>query len=183
MKSSNRQNLRTMTQSAIFAALLCVLSPIAIPVGAVPITLSIFLVMLTGVVLEWRQAGMAVLVYLLIGAVGLPVFSGGQAGFAVFIGPTGGYLWCYLPMVILISMVSHCGGATTRMAVFGNALALVLCYTTGTAQFTFLSRCDIETALAVCVFPFVALDVIKLVAAAVLGNALRLRLQASGLMK
>lgn len=89
---AEKMRIRATVQSAIFAALLCIFSPIAIPVGAIPVTLSIFIVLLTGLILDWKQAGAAVLSYMLIGAFGLPVFSGGQAGIGVFLGVTGGYL-------------------------------------------------------------------------------------------
>lgn len=182
MSSGRTLQTRALAQSALFAALLCLLSPIAIPLGSIPVTLSVFVVMLTGVVLPWRQAGAAVLAYLLIGLVGLPVFSGGQAGIAVFLGPTGGYLWCYLPMVVVCSLLS--GGAEVRIyrVVAGNLLALALCYATGTAQFMLIMDCSASYALRICVLPFLLLDAVKLFLAALLGVRIRNRLCNAGLL-
>lgn len=172
---------RSMTQCALFAALLCILSPIALPIGLIPVTLSVFVVLLTGVVLPWKQAASAVLVYLLIGFVGLPVFSGGQAGLGVLTGPTGGYLWCYLPMVALVSQMSHGKRENLAMTALGALLALLLCYTAGTLQFVLTSKCALAYALRLCVLPFLGFDLLKVAAAVVLGMQIRRRLQAAGM--
>lgn len=174
--------IRSMAQSALFAALLCILSPIAIPVGLIPVTLSVFVVLLTGIVLPWKQAAMAALVYLLIGFMGLPVFSGGQAGLGVLAGATGGYLWCYLPMAALASKLSHSGRQNLGMAVLGALLALLLCYTTGTLQFALTTNCALAYAFRVCVLPFVGFDLLKVAAAVLLGMQIRRRLQAAGML-
>lgn len=183
MESQKLLHTQALAQSALFAALLCILAPIAIPVGTIPVTLAVFVVMLAGIVLPWRQAGAALLAYLLMGLIGLPVFSGGQAGAAVFIGPTGGYLWCYLPMAVVISWICGRRELNVGRALLGNALALILCYATGTAQFMLIMDCSTAYALRICVVPFVLVDVVKAIAAAVLGVQIRKRLQIAGLLK
>lgn len=182
MRSRKKISLRAMTQSALFASLLCILSPVAIPAGPIPVTLGVFAVLFAAVVLPWKQAGTAVLVYLFIGLIGIPVFSGGGAGPAVFAGATGGYLWCYLPMAILAAWIARRGTASVGMALLGNLLALLLCYAMGTLQFTRIMACSISYALGVCVYPFVFWDAVKLIAAALLGVKTRRRLQAAGLL-
>ena len=93
-----------LTTCAVFAAILCLLSPIALPLGGpVPFALQIFAVMLCSVTLEWGTAQFAVLVYLLLGLF-LPIFSGGNTGFTAIPGPTGGYIWSYLLMVPVIRL-------------------------------------------------------------------------------
>ena len=93
-----KSKLSSMLQCSLFAALLCVLSPLTIPVGAVPVSLGIFAVLLCSSVLGMRRSLVAVLVYIALGAVGLPVFAGWQGGFGVLAGPTGGYIWSYIPV-------------------------------------------------------------------------------------
>ena len=171
---------RGLVQAALFAALLCVLSPIAIPVGPVPVTLGVFVVLLAGVVLPWKRASAAVLVYILIGLAGLPVFSGGGGGFGVLAGPTGGYLWCYLPMAALVSRLSRGGG--WKMAAFASILGVLLCYLLGTLQFTIVMNCGWGEALALCVWPFVPFDAAKILGAALLGTRLKRQLQAAELL-
>lgn len=170
-------NPRGLVQSALFAALLCVLSPIAVPLGPVPLTLGIFAVLLTGMVLPWRQACAAVVVYLLIGMAGLPVFSGGAAGFGVILGPTGGYLWSYLPMAVLVSALKR-----WMKGIPVCLLALLLCYWGGTQQFVCLMDCSWKYALSVCVIPFAIFDLIKVLLASLLGTRIRQRLEQAELI-
>lgn len=178
-----RAKLQNLAQSALFAAVLCILSPVAIPVGPVPLSLGVFAVMLAGVVLEWKQAAAAALVYLMLGAIGLPVFSGGGAGFGVLIGPTGGYLWCYIPMVMLVSHFSRKGRADLPAAMLSMAAAMLLCYAVGTYQFMWLTDTGWAAALGLCVWPFLGFDILKIVLAALLGLRIRRQLRAAGLMK
>lgn len=173
---------RSMAQSSLFTALLCILSPVAIPLGPIPVTLAIFAVLLTGIVLPWKQAAAVVLVYLLIGFIGLPVFSGGSAGLGVLAGATGGYLWCYLPMAMLVSRVSHGRRENVWMALMGALLALLLCYATGTLQFAIIIDYSLNDALGVCVYPFILFDLLKVATAALLGMQLRRRLRMAGLL-
>lgn len=175
-------NMRSIAQSGLFAALLCILSPIAIPFGPIPVTLAVFVVLLTGVVLPWKRATAAVLTYLLIGFIGLPVFSGGNAGLGVLTGATGGYLWCYLPMAALVSAVSHGTKENVCSALLGALLALLLCYTSGSVQFAMIMDCSLNYALSVCVYPFILFDLLKATAAVLLGVQIRRRLRAAGLL-
>ena len=102
-KAVKRFPLAQLCRIAIMAALLCVASPWSIPVGPIPISLATFVVYLIGIVLGWLDGTIAVAVYLLLGAIGLPVFSGGAGGFQKLIGATGGYLIGYLPCVVRTS--------------------------------------------------------------------------------
>ena len=173
------KNVRFMTHAALFAALICILSPLAIPAGAVPVTLATFVLLLTGVLLDWHAAGTAVGLYLLLGIAGLPVFSGGQAGFGVLLGPTGGYLWSYLPMTLLVARFKD-KKAPRTMLVCG--LALLICYFCGTLQFVYVTGNDFGAALGACVLPFIPFDVLKAVAACALGIRIRTRLEDAGLL-
>ena len=175
-----------LVQSALFAAILCILSPLAIPIGPIPITLGVFAVMFTGVVLDWKRASVAVLVYILIGVIGLPVFSGGNSGPGVIAGPTGGYLWAYVPMAAIIAAL---GGKpqerelTEDLQTIGACLlSMIVLYVLGTFQFTLVADSTWGHALAVCVYPFVLLDAGKAVCATLLGVRIRRRLRAANLL-
>lgn len=100
-----RENVLT----ALLAAALCVMAPIAVPMAPVPITLATLGVYLAaGLLGPWRGAA-AVGLYLLLGAVGVPVFAGFSAGFPVLFGVTGGFLWGYLPCVIVAGLLTRVG--------------------------------------------------------------------------
>lgn len=183
MKWKSRTSM--IAQSALLAAVMCILAPVAIPIGPIPITLGTFVVMLSGVILDGRQSGAAMLIYLCLGAIGLPVYSGGGSGIGVLAGPTGGYLWSFLPMAVLISLM--CGKARVRksteiaFSVGACAVGTLLCYLVGTWQFTMVASADWAHALSVCVYPFIPFDLAKALAASVLGVEVRRRLRAAGL--
>ena len=91
-----------MAVTALMAAALCVLGPLSVPIGAIPISLSNFVICLTAWLLGPKFGTLSVAVYLLIGLVGVPVFSGYGAGVAKLAGPTGGYLVGYLLLVLAV---------------------------------------------------------------------------------
>ena len=161
---------------AVFAAILCICSPVAIPIGPIPITLSVFAVMLCAVVLPWQYATGAILVYLVLGLF-LPVFSGGNTGLAAFPGPTGGYIWSYLLMVPVIRSVISLplrGKLSAYLLAFAGCTAsLLVCYACGTLQFSLLTGRSFGESVAVCVIPFIGFDLLKAAAAAALGVCLR----------
>ena len=172
----SHEKLFRLVICAIFAAFLCICSPITIPLGPVPFAMQIFAVMLCAVTLDWISAQLAVLVYLLLGLV-LPLFSGGNTGLTAMVGPTGGYIWSYLLMVPVIralcSVPAKQRWAQYALALAGCLPAIVLCYLCGTIQFSLLTGTAFRDALAVCVIPFVGFDLLKALLAALLGVELR----------
>ena len=107
MNSPSR--LRLTIYASLFAALTAAGAFLAIPIGPVPIVLQNFFVFLTGLLLGPRWGSASVAVYLLAGALGLPVFAGGTGGIGRFVGPTGGYLIGYLPAVWVIGWIAQTG--------------------------------------------------------------------------
>ena len=85
-------SLRKKMLVSLFAALLCVSSYVVIPIGPVPVTLQVLFVLLAGAVLGAKMGALSVVIWVMLGAFGLPVFAGGKAGPMVLLGPTGGYL-------------------------------------------------------------------------------------------
>lgn len=99
--------VQEMTTMALLAALLCVSSYISIrlPISTVPITAQTLVVNMIALLLLPKKAGFTVLIWILLGAVGLPVFSNGTGGFGILAGATGGYIFGYLAAAILISLI------------------------------------------------------------------------------
>ena len=87
-----RWDTKNMVLMALFAGITCVLAPLSVPIGPVPISLTNLVIYFSIFILGWRRATITYLVYLLIGMAGLPVFSGFESGVGKFAGPTGGYL-------------------------------------------------------------------------------------------
>ena len=169
---SQTTRLRLLCRTALLCALLCVLSVITIPIGAVPITLGTLGVFLCGLLLPTQNACLAVLGYLLLGAVGLPVFSSMQGGIGILFSVTGGFLWGYLPAVFVLSFFDRPHSRVFTAVGLGIA-ALLLCYTCGTLQFCLVTSCSPKAALAACVLPFLPFDLCKLAAALYLRHRFR----------
>lgn len=182
MKSHNV--LFEMMLCALFGAILCICSPISVPVGPVPLTLGVFAVMLCAVTLPLRPAMISIVIYLVLGLF-LPVFSGGRTGLTAMTGVTGGYIWSYLLMVPVIRVFAAIPMKRRilryAMTLLGCVLAMGICYLLGTVQFVLISGSTAEHALTVCVIPFLLPDLIKALAAAVLGLVLRGLLDRMGL--
>ncbi len=149
---------------SLFAVLLAVCAWIAIPT-LVPFTLQTLAVFLTGSLLGSRKGMAAMLIYLLLGLVGLPVFSGFKSGLGHLLGPTGGYLLGFLLGIPLIGLAAKPG--KTWVLALGMLGALLLCYAFGTAWFMVVyaqksGSVGLFTVLSWCVFPFIIPDLLKL---------------------
>jgi len=164
--------LRDIVAAALFAALICVMAPFGFNVGPIPITLATFAVYIAAAVLGWKWGTAAVLVYLLLGAAGLPVFSNFGAGFAKIAGPTGGYLVGYLPCALIAGLFADRFQKLWGYAA-GMLLGTVALYALGTAWFCVVSGTPFLKALGVCVIPFLPGDAIKIALAALVAVKLR----------
>ena len=153
----------------LFAALIAVCSQIQIP-GAVPFTLQTFAVFLTAGLLGGKRGSVAVLIYILLGAIGLPVFAGFKGGIGALLGTTGGYILGFiLSMVVFMIFELLLKEKSKKIIPLGIAmvLALIICYAFGTAWFMIVYTNTKEpigllTALSWCVFPFIIPDLVKI---------------------
>ena len=173
MPSSRTKGLVT---AALIAALIAVGAWVALPLGPVPVTLQTFAIVLAALVLPPRQAFAAVGVYLLAGAVGVPVFANGRAGLAVFAGPTGGFLAGFLagaPLAAWVRGVLARRAAATPADAVAAAVAIGVTYAFGWAHLSFVLGLGPTAAFAGGVVPFVVADALKCVAAVVVAGARR----------
>ena len=181
----NNKKLTTyqMAVTAVMAAVLCVLGPLSVPIGAIPISLSNFVICLAAWLLGPKFGTLSVAVYLVIGLAGVPVFSGYGAGIAKVAGPTGGYLVGYLLLAFIGGLFIEKSKGQPVVSALGLILGDAACYVLGTAWFVFQMQCDLGHALAVCVYPFIALDLAKIVVSCIVGALLRKRLLQAGVLK
>lgn len=192
--SKNTENkkilsVRDMALCGLFAAITAILAPISIPIGAVPITIGVFAVLLAGAVLKPGYAFLSQVVYLLIGAVGLPVFSGFSGGIQKIAGPTGGYLIIYPAMAWLAALVTQTAfkriigknkAPLRTIAVFcGMLVSVALCYITGTLWYSLQSGTSVMQAAAVTAIPFIPWDILKCAAAALIGVTVKATIRAA----
>ena len=194
MTAKSLVNTRRLTLCAVMAAVLCVVAPISIPIGPISITGGTLVLYLTAYLLGGVLGAVSTLVYLLVGFVGLPVFSNYMGGTARLVGPTGGYLVGYIPMMLLAGLaveltLRHFGGSGKReqalaivLQFLGMVLATAVLYAFGTAWYCVQAGVDLQQALAACVLPFIPFDLIKMAAALLIGVPVRRRLEQAGLL-
>lgn len=158
-----------MARAAVFAALLAVTAQISIPLpSGVPLTLQTFAVTLTGAVLGSKLGGTAAAVYLALGAVGLPVFSGLRGGVAALAGPTGGFIYGFIIMAVL------CGTRFTAPVRFSlAALGLILCHVCGFMHFALVTGNTPAAAFTLVSLPYLLKDGLSLAAGLWMGFRLR----------
>ena len=158
---------------ALFSAIICILAPFSFNVGVIPITLGTFAVYLAGALLGSKKGVIAVAVYILLGAVGLPVFSGFNGGFGVLLGMTGGYIIGYIPMALLTGLFAE---KRKKLLPVGMVLGTLACYVFGTAWFVISTGSALVPALELCVLPFLIGDAIKMIAVSAIAIPLKSRL-------
>lgn len=173
-------SVRSMVFMAIFAALICIAGPIAVPLpgNLVPISLGTFAIYLTGSLLGGKRGTVSVIVYILLGAVGLPVFTGFMGGFAKLLGPTGGYIIGYIPLALITGIFADMPSKKHWTMPVGMVLGTAVMYAFGTVWFMIMNGTPLGAALLNCVVPFLIGDTIKIVLTYVIAVPLKSRLNA-----
>lgn len=172
----HKSSVYQLTVCALMAAVMCVLGPLSIPIGAVPISLTSLVIYLTVCLLGMKWSTVSVVVYLLLGLCGLPVFSGYGAGLAKLAGPTGGYLVGFIFLALIAGFFVERFRNNLIWDLVGMVLGTVVTYAFGTIWFILQMQCALWYALTACVFPFLLFDALKMVAAAVVGGVIRRQL-------
>ena len=167
--------LRDLAYIALGTALMCVLSPISIPIGIIPISLATLVVYLIGCLLSPLKATLSVVLYIIIGLCGLPVFSKYQAGFTVLAGPTGGFILGYVLGVLLQSLFVTKFKEKKAAYIIGIIFSTIIIYAFGLIWFMIVTngKYTFQQAMASCVYPFIPGDLIKLVIAVSVSYKLR----------
>jgi len=181
METKTQSSIYPLAMTAVMAAVIAAVSPFAIPIGPISITLCTLALYFSPYILGWKRSAAATLVYILLGMVGMPVFSKFQAGLGVLMGPTGGYILGYIPMVVISGLVIKAAPKNRVFQFLGMIAATAVLYAFGTAWFLFLSGKDLGYAMTWCVLPFIPLDLVKMALAMLLGPVLRERLIKAGI--
>ena len=170
---TSAQQLRRMVYAALMAALTAAGAYIAIPIGPVPIVLQNLFVMLAGILLGRRWGLISVSVYLVAGAVGLPVFAGGTGGVGKFIGPTGGYLLGFAAAAYLIGAISEKGRGKVVLDILAMVAGTLIIYAFGVTWLKVVTGMSLFKAITIGMLPFLPGDVVKIAAAVPIARALR----------
>lgn len=174
MKHSRTQNICLI---GVVTALICILAPLAVPTPlGIPITLQSLIICLAGILLGPSGGALAVVLYLLLGATGLPVFSQFTGGFQCLIGPTGGFLLSFPLMALICGIgIRHCRRFRAFFPlslIFANLLNLLV----GTGAYCICMRVPFIGGLSACVIPFIPSTIIKIVLTWFLGIKIKKRL-------
>lgn len=176
-KSKGKSALLDLVYIAMFTALISVCSQISIPLGPVPFTLQTMAVYIAAAMLGWKRGTISVLVYVLIGLVGVPVFAGFSGGFSSVVTPSFGYIIGFVLTALAVGLSSKFFGNKLVPLIVSMIIGLLLCYIVGTIWFMVVYNVtnqyiDLGLALSWCVVPFIIPDMAKIAVAAILVNRL-----------
>ena len=177
-----------LTSYALMAALICIFAPMSVPIGPIPVSLTNLILYFAIFIIGTRGTMISYIVYLLIGIVGLPVFSGYSGGLAKIAGPTGGYLLGFIPMILIMGFsykYFRCKDSKTEIIItmIGMIAGTFIAYVFGTIWFILQMECEWGYALSVCVIPFIPFDLLKMVIANIIGRKVRKPLLIQGLIQ
>lgn len=169
-------NTSLMVKSALVAALTAataLIAKIELPFTQVPLTLQVFFSLLAGAILGPRYGALSMVLYVLMGAIGLPVFAGGKSGFGVLLGPTGGYLFGFIAAAYIVGLITSKGKGTTAQLGAAMLAGIAVIYVLGVLQLSIVAKLSLVKAFAIGAAPFIAIDIIKGLAAVVVARRLR----------
>ena len=162
-KVNSRKSILDIVYIALFAAIISVCSLISIPIGEVPVTFQILGICLAAGFLGLAKGTISVVIYILLGLIGIPVFAGGTSGFAKLVSPTGGYIVGFIFTAIIIGLAVKLFGRKLWVLIVAMIIGVLVCYAFGTAWFIILCNnsgksMDLANALSLCVVPFLPFD-------------------------
>lgn len=178
-------NTKHLALTGLMAAVICILGPISlpIPISPVPVSLGFFAVYLTVYILGMKMGSVSVLIYVLLGFVGLPVFTGFSGGIGKVLGPTGGYIIGYLFMAPIMGFFIDKWKTNYALTILGMVLGTAVCYLFGTLWLAYQGGMSFSAALAAGVLPFIPADIAKLILAVLVGEPVRRRLWKAGILE
>lgn len=167
----------------LMAALTCVMGPLSIPIpfSPVPISLTNLAIYFTIYVLGMKRGTISYVIYLLIGLVGLPVFSAFTSGPAKLLGPTGGYLIGFIFLAVICGFFIDRWSDKMLLCFVGMVIGTAVCYLFGTVWLAYQANMSFGGALAAGVIPFIPGDLVKIIIAMLIGPQVRKRLKKAGL--
>ena len=176
-------SIQTMTLTGLMTATLCLLAPISIqlPFSPIPLSLATFVIYFVIIVLGQKRSFLSVLLYLLLGFAGLPIFSGFTGGVGKLLGPTGGYLIGYLFLPLICGFFVDRWQGKVFSCLLGLLLGTLVRYFFGTIWLTLQAKLSFLAAFSSAVLPFLLFDIVKIFLSYSLGYQVRKRLNRAGL--
>ncbi len=174
--------VKNMCYVGLFTAVIAIMAQISIPMPlGVPMTMQTFAITLAAIILGAKLSTISSLIYILLGAIGLPVLAGFSGGISKFVGPTGGFLISFPIMAFIIGYAVDHRNAFKGAFVVGLIAGTVVNYIVGIAMFCILTQSSVAVGFTACVLPFIPTAIIKAILAALIGFPIRKRLKVMGL--
>ncbi len=170
-------NIRYLTICSMFTAIMCVLSPISIPfIFGIPITLQTLTIMITAIVLDTKKAVIVTSMYVLLGAVGLPVFAGATSGVGIVFGTTGGFILSFPILAFIVAYITDKHNSIIWVVIallIGNFIN----FSCGAIWFSYITKTDAVNTIKAVVLPFLSILIIQIMLAVTIGMTLKKALQ------
>ena len=174
--------VKNMCYVGLFTAVIAIMAQISIPMPlGVPMTMQTFAITLAAIILGAKLSTISTLIYILLGAIGLPVLAGFSGGISKFVGPTGGFLISFPIMAFIIGYAVDHRSAFKGAFVIGLIAGTVVNYIVGIAMFCILTQSSVAVGFTACVLPFIPTAIIKAILASLIGFPIRKRLKVMGL--
>lgn len=164
---------RDLVFTGLFSAIFCILAPFSIPIGEVPVSITNFIIYIAIYVLGWKKATLSYIIYLLLGFVGLPVFSGFTGGLSKLVSPTGGYLIGFIITAIVSGIIIEKFNFKKIPSILGMIIGLAITYIFGTGWLALGMGRTFTEALFIGVIPFLLGDFAKIIIGAFIGPQFR----------
>ncbi len=175
--NTSKISVKSMAFIGLMTAVICILAPLSIPIGPVPISLTNLVLYFTLYLLGTKSTTISYIIYLLLGLVGLPVFSGFTSGPAKLLGPTGGYLIGFIPMILLAGLFLRLAHKRLVLEWIGLFVSTCVCYAIGTLWLSLSMGISLKAAALAGVVPFIAEDIVKMIVAMLLGRKVKKQVQ------
>ena len=171
-------NTKELIICAIFASITAILAQIAIPIpfSTVPLTMQVFAVTISGVILGCKKGFISQVIYILLGAIGIPVFAQMSGGIGILFGYTGGFIMAFPLMTMLIGYVSEKYDSILSIMI-SMIISLAINYTIGTLWYSFVAGVGFMEGFLVCVAPFIVVDTLKVALATTIGVNVKRRIK------
>lgn len=171
-----RIKIHQMTSIGVMTSVICILGPLSIPIGLVPISFTNLAIYIALYVLGMAKGTLSLIIYLLIGFIGLPVFSGFTSGPSKLLGPTGGYLIGFIFMSLIAGFCIDKFSTKWYLSIIGIIIGTAVCHSFGTVWLAYQTNMSASAALAAGVIPFIPGDLTKILISAYIGPKIRSRL-------
>lgn len=172
----NKSKISQITSTGVMTAIICILGPLSIPIGIVPISFANLAIYIALYILGMKKGTASLFLYLMIGFVGVPVFSNFKSGPATLLGPTGGYLIGYIFMAIIAGFFIDKYYNKPLLCIIGMIIGTAICYVFGSSWLAYQANITVKAGFAAGVIPFIPGDLTKIIISAFIGPKIKNRI-------